>query len=61
MSVVSLLGAVDEARTTAKAALTLNPDLPSAACASGFSDNPTYLAGRKRLYEGLRLAGVPEG
>jgi hypothetical protein len=62
MSVVSLLGAVDEARTTAKAALTLNPDFTIRRLrASGFSDNPTYLAGRERLYEGLRLAGVPEG
>jgi hypothetical protein len=25
------------------------------------SDNPTYLAARARLCEGLRMAGVPEG
>ena len=25
------------------------------------SDNPTYLAGRERVYEGMRIAGVPEG
>ena len=25
------------------------------------SDNPTYLAGRERFYEGMRMAGVPEG
>jgi len=25
------------------------------------SDNPTYLAERERVYEGMRLAGVPEG
>ena len=25
------------------------------------SDNPTYLAGRERIYEGMRMAGVPEG
>ena len=25
------------------------------------SDNPTYLAKRKRVYEGMRLAGAPEG
>jgi hypothetical protein len=25
------------------------------------SDNPTYLAKRERVYEGMRLAGVPEG
>jgi transcriptional regulator with XRE-family HTH domain len=26
-----------------------------------FSHNPVFLAGRERAYEGLRLAGVPEG
>jgi hypothetical protein len=25
------------------------------------SDNPTYLAGRERFYEGMRMAGVPGG
>jgi hypothetical protein len=25
------------------------------------SDNPTYLAKRERVYEGMRMAGVPEG
>ena len=25
------------------------------------SDNPTFLAKRERVYEGMRLAGVPEG
>ena len=25
------------------------------------SDNPTYLAGRERFCEGMRMAGVPEG
>jgi hypothetical protein len=24
------------------------------------SDNPVYLAGRERSYQGMRLAGVPE-
>jgi hypothetical protein len=24
------------------------------------SDNPVYLAGRERCYQGMRLAGVPE-
>jgi len=28
---------------------------------SAYSDNPVYLAGRERIYEGLRIAGVPEG
>jgi hypothetical protein len=25
------------------------------------SDDPTYRAGRERLIEGMRMAGVPEG
>jgi hypothetical protein len=25
------------------------------------SDNPIYLAGRERFYNGMRIAGVPEG
>ncbi|HVP98787.1 MAG TPA: hypothetical protein VMS87_05940, partial [Roseiarcus sp.] len=25
------------------------------------SDNPVYLAGRERIYEGMRMAGAPEG
>jgi hypothetical protein len=29
--------------------------------AGSFRDNPTFLAQRERVYEGLRKAGVPEG
>jgi hypothetical protein len=28
---------------------------------SASSDNSTYLSGRERMYEGMRMAGVPEG
>jgi tetratricopeptide (TPR) repeat protein len=59
---LGLIGAVDEARTAAKAALALNPGYTIRRLrAHKFSDNPTYLAGRERFCEGLRLAGVPEG
>jgi hypothetical protein len=27
---------------------------------SAMSDNPVYLAGRERIYQGLRKAGLPE-
>jgi len=27
---------------------------------SGWGDNPDYLAFREKLYEGLRVAGMPE-
>jgi TolB-like protein/Flp pilus assembly protein TadD len=59
---LGLLGIVDEARTAAKAAIALNPGFTIRRLRAGkFSDNPSYLAGRERFYEGLRLAGVPEG
>jgi hypothetical protein len=29
--------------------------------ANARSDNPTFLVGRERTVEGMRLAGVPEG
>jgi hypothetical protein len=58
---LGLLGAVDAARTAAKVALALNPGFTIRRVRAGkFSDNPTYLAGRERFCEGLRLAGVPE-
>jgi TolB-like protein/class 3 adenylate cyclase len=59
---LGLLGAIDEARAAAKAALALNPGFTIRRLRTHkFSDNPTYLAGRERMCEGLRLAGVPEG
>ena len=59
---LGLLGALDEARTAAKAGLALDPSFTIRRLrAAQLSDNPTYLAGRERLCEGMRLAGVPEG
>jgi TolB-like protein len=59
---LGLLGAIDEARTATKAALALNPSYTIRRLRTHkFSDNPTYLAGRERICEGMRLAGVPEG
>jgi TolB-like protein/class 3 adenylate cyclase len=59
---LGLLGALDEARTAAKAGLALNPGFTIHRLrAAKSSDNPTYLAWRERLYVGLRLVGVPEG
>jgi tetratricopeptide (TPR) repeat protein len=60
---LGLLGSLDEARAAAKAGLALNPSLTirrvRETAKSG--DSPTYLAGRERAFEGMRLAGVPEG
>jgi tetratricopeptide (TPR) repeat protein len=58
------LGKLDEARAAVNAGLPLDPsftirryrDFSKAA-----SENPTTRAGRERVIEGMRLAGVPEG
>jgi tetratricopeptide (TPR) repeat protein len=59
---LAYLAELDEARATVKTGLALHPSFTirryraSAAC-----DHPAYLAGRERTYEGMRMAGVPEG
>jgi TolB-like protein/Flp pilus assembly protein TadD len=60
---LALLGALDEARLATQAGLALDPafNLRSYSHFSSSSDNPTYLAGCERVYEGMRIAGVPEG
>jgi len=59
---LALLGSLDEARTAAQAGLALNPNYTIRLWRdTKSSDNPTYLAARERVFDGLRLAGVPEG
>jgi tetratricopeptide (TPR) repeat protein len=59
---LGLVGALDEARTAAKAGLALDPGFTIRRWrASKSSDNPIYLAGRERTCVSMRLAGVPEG
>ena len=56
------LGELGEACTTARAGLELHSSFTiSRYRASAACDHPAYLAGRERTYEGLRMAGVPEG
>jgi TolB-like protein/class 3 adenylate cyclase len=56
------LGRLEDAREAARAGLELNPSFTIARLRSmAFSDSPVYLAGRERAYEGMRLAGLPEG
>ena len=58
------LGKLDEARAAVKAGLALDPSFSIRRYRDvtiGWSDNPTLLAGRERVIEGMRLAGVPEG
>ena len=55
-------GSLDEAREAATAGLGPTQASPSTRLrASKPSDNPTFPAGRERLYSGMRLVGVPEG
>src|SRR6516162_6117579 len=59
---LALLGLRDEARAAAKAGLALEPGFTIRRFrAFAPSDHPAYLAGRERTYEGMRMAGVPEG
>jgi tetratricopeptide (TPR) repeat protein len=59
---LALVGELDEARATAQAGLALNPSFTIRRYRThGPSNHPVYLAGRERVIEGMRLAGVPEG
>jgi TolB-like protein len=61
-AVLARLGKLDEARAAMNAGLAHDP-LFTIRRFRGvlWSDNPTFLAGRERIIEGMRLAGVPEG
>jgi TolB-like protein/tetratricopeptide (TPR) repeat protein len=55
-------GELDEARATARAGLALYPSFTIRRYRTNTpSSHPVYLAGRERVCEGLRLAGVPGG
>jgi len=55
------LGELDEARAAGEAGLALNPAFTVRRFNNPLSDNPVFLAGTKRVCEGMRLAGIPEG
>jgi len=56
------LGKLNEAWAAVNSGLALDPRFTIRRLrANAPSDNPIYLAGRERLVEGMRLAGVPEG
>jgi TolB-like protein/class 3 adenylate cyclase len=58
---LALLGSLDQASAAAKAGLALDPGFTIRRYRDGaYTDNPTYLAKRERVYEGMRMAGVPE-
>lgn len=59
---LALLGSLDEAKAAAKALFALVPGFTIRRFRDGAcSDNPIYLAKRERVYQGLRVAEVPEG
>jgi tetratricopeptide (TPR) repeat protein len=58
------LGRLDEARASVSAGLALDPRFTIRRYRDvtyANSDNLTYRAGRERLIEGMRMAGVPKG
>jgi TolB-like protein/Tfp pilus assembly protein PilF len=59
---LSLSGELDEARAAAKAGLTLDPGFTIRRLkAFPFSGNEQFRAGSRRIIQGMRLAGIPEG
>ena len=59
---LALLGHVDQARAAAHAGLALDPTFTIRRFrVNALSDNSTFLARRERIYQGMRMAGVPEG
>jgi tetratricopeptide (TPR) repeat protein len=60
---LALLGRLDEARSSVRAGLALNPSLTISRARANWtsmSDDPTHLAQLECLLEGLRKAGLPE-
>ncbi len=58
---LALLDQLAAAQAAARAGLALDPGFNLRRYrVNALSDNPSYLAGRERSYEGMRLAGVPE-
>ena len=56
-------GQLDEARASAKTGLALDPSFTisrARAAWTPMSDEPSYLTGLERLYDAMRIAGVPE-
>jgi len=61
-AVLASLSALDEARAAVQAGLSLDAGFTIRRYREGAPRiNPTYLAGRERVIEGMRMAGVPEG
>jgi TolB-like protein/DNA-binding winged helix-turn-helix (wHTH) protein/Tfp pilus assembly protein PilF len=58
---LALVGSLNQARASVQVGLAVNPNFTLRRLRNGTtSDNPIFLAKRERLYQGLRLAGLPE-
>ena len=58
---LALLGELGQAHDAVQTGLALDPDFTIRRFRAGTAtDDPIYLAGRERCYEGLRMAGVPD-
>jgi tetratricopeptide (TPR) repeat protein len=57
---LALLGSLEEARAAVRAGLALDPTFTLRRMRGRMSDDPTYVAGSKRVQEGMPMAGVPE-
>ena len=61
-SALALLGRIDQARAAMQTGRALSADFTIRRFRNNVSSNdPTYVTQRKRIIEGMRLAGVPEG
>lgn len=59
---LALLGEFDQAKAAAETGLAYYADFTIRRYrANAPSNNQIFLAGRERIYEGMRMAGVPEG
>lgn len=59
---LALVGELDEARAAAKEGLALDPSFTVRRLKkTPFTDDPTFRLAGKRIVQGMRMAGVPEG
>ena len=59
---LALVGHRDQARAAVETGLALNPTFTIHRFRDGImSNNPAFLVNRERVYEGMRMAGIPEG
>ena len=53
------IGRLDDARAAVRAGLAVNPSFAIHHRRVATNDDPTYLAGLERIFDGMRMAGVP--